>query len=195
MAHQPFILSQLVNVGLYGYGILSRLYADTNSTIFELLCYLQFHISCSIRFYNFSLWCIYFDSAVCLFEQTSSDVTVTTDSDDSRRGFTAAAILPLDQGLICVTADQQFLFYAPEEHPPGFVLSKRLVGYNEEILDMRFLGNEEKYLAVATNTEEVSFWIMSEQELFPFIDGLCIFCNGSLSLWNKFPLSQIASHY
>lgn len=100
----------------------------------------------------------YFDSAVCLFEQKSSDVTVTSDDDESKRGFTAAFMLPLNQGLLCVTADQEFLLYSPIDSPEGtfeFVLKKRLVGNNGEILDMKFLGDEEQFIAVATNTEQV----------------------------------------
>lgn len=95
------------------------------------------------------------NSAVCLFEQPSSDVTVSSDMD---RGFTSAVMLPLDQGLVCVTADQQFLFYSPVDHPRErcqLKLIRRLVGYNEEIVDMRFLGEEEQFLAVATNLEQV----------------------------------------
>ncbi|XP_058000308.1 protein TORMOZ EMBRYO DEFECTIVE-like [Hevea brasiliensis] len=98
------------------------------------------------------------ERAICLYEQKSSDVTVTSDADESKRGFIAATMLPLDQGLLCVTADQQFLYYIPVEHPEEkfkLVLSKRLIGYNEEILDMKFLGEEEKFLAVATNLEQI----------------------------------------
>lgn len=98
------------------------------------------------------------DSAVCLYEQKSSDVTVSSDMDESKRGFTTATLLPSDQGLLCVTADQQFLFYVPVDFPESkseLVLSKRLVGYNEEILDIKFLGDDEKYIAVATNLEQV----------------------------------------
>lgn len=94
-------------------------------------------------------------SAACLFEQKSSDITA---SSDMNRGFTSAVMLPVDQGLLCVTADQQFLFYAPVEQTEGMfklALSRRLIGYNEEIVDMRFLGEEEKLLAVATNLEQV----------------------------------------
>ncbi|XP_077234966.1 transducin family protein / WD-40 repeat family protein [Tasmannia lanceolata] len=98
------------------------------------------------------------DGAVCLYEQKSSDATVTSDKDDVRRGFTSAIILPLDQGLLCVTSDQQFLFYCPMQSVEGLFqlnLSKRLVGYNEEIVDLKFLGEEEQFLAVATNLEQV----------------------------------------
>ncbi|XVF56548.1 hypothetical protein PTKIN_Ptkin06aG0129800 [Pterospermum kingtungense] len=105
------------------------------------------------------------EGAVCLYEQKSSDVTVNTDEDeDSTRGFTSAVMLPLDQGLLCVTADQQFLFYSPEEHLEEnwyLKLSKRLVGFNDEIVDMKFLDEEEQYLAVATNLEQVRVYDLS----------------------------------
>ncbi|XP_065636315.1 protein TORMOZ EMBRYO DEFECTIVE [Quercus suber] len=113
------------------------------------------------------------ERAVCLFEQKSSDIT---DSSDMDRGFTSAVMLPFDQGLLCVTADQQFLFYSPVEHPEEMfklILSRRLVGYNEEIVDMKFLGEEEQFLAVATNLEQVNVLILTY---------LNIFCTGSLHL-------------
>ncbi|XP_058084922.1 protein TORMOZ EMBRYO DEFECTIVE [Magnolia sinica] len=98
------------------------------------------------------------EGAVCIYEQRYTDATVSSDEDDVRRGFTSAVILPSDQGLLCVTADQQFLFYCPAESLEGSFhlnLNKRLVGYNEEIVDLKFLGEEEQFLAVATNLEQV----------------------------------------
>lgn len=101
---------------------------------------------------------VYFCSSVCLYEQKSSDITVSSEDEDSKRGFTAATMLPCDRGLLCVTADQQFFIYSVVENveESELVLSKRLVGYNEEIADMKFLGYEEQFLAVATNLEEVT---------------------------------------
>ncbi|CAH8317225.1 unnamed protein product [Eruca vesicaria subsp. sativa] len=97
------------------------------------------------------------EGSVCLYEQKASDITVSSDDEESKRGFTAAAMLPSNRGLLCVTADQQFFIYSVVENveEPELVLSKRLVGYNEEIADMKFLGDEEQFLAVATNLEEV----------------------------------------
>ncbi|CAH8271321.1 unnamed protein product [Arabidopsis lyrata] len=97
------------------------------------------------------------EGSICLYEQKSSDITVSSDDEESKRGFTAAAMLSSDRGLLCVTADQQFFFYSVVENveESELVLSKRLVGYNEEIADMKFLGDEEQFLAVATNLEEV----------------------------------------
>ncbi|KAK8542849.1 hypothetical protein V6N12_015427 [Hibiscus sabdariffa] len=99
------------------------------------------------------------EGAVCLYEQKSSDV-----DEDSTRGFTSAVMLPMDQGLLCVTADQQFLFYSPAEHLEemwSLKLTKRLVGFNDEIVDMKFLDEEEQYLAVATNLEQVRVYDLS----------------------------------
>ncbi|KAH9784086.1 WD REPEATS REGION domain-containing protein [Citrus sinensis] len=110
------------------------------------------------------------DSA-CLYEQKSSDVTISFEMDDSKRGFTAATVLPSNQGLLCVTADQQLLLYTTVEVPEKkmeLILSKRLVGYNEEILDLKFLGEEEQYLAVATNIEQFNFKVLVPND-FEFI--------------------------
>ncbi|KAI4343751.1 hypothetical protein L6164_011061 [Bauhinia variegata] len=103
------------------------------------------------------------EGAVCLFEQKTSDVTVSSDEDGSQRGFTSAVMLPSNQGLLCVTADQQFLFYSLDysEETLQLVLTKRLVGYNEEIVDMKFLGDDEKLLAIATNLEQVRVYDLS----------------------------------
>lgn len=97
------------------------------------------------------------EGAACLFEQKTSDVAFSSDNDELKRGFTAATMLPSDQGLLCVTADQQFLFYSLLEECDDLDLNlyKRLIGNNEEIIDMKFLGEDEKFLAVATNLEQV----------------------------------------
>ncbi|KAL8159910.1 hypothetical protein V2J09_001447 [Rumex salicifolius] len=97
------------------------------------------------------------EGAVCLFEQKTSDVASSSDSDELKRGFSAATMLPSDQGFLCVTADQQFLFYSfmKESDDLDMSLNRRLVGNNEEIIDMKFLGDDEKFLAVATNLEQI----------------------------------------
>ncbi|KAI3710085.1 hypothetical protein L2E82_39859 [Cichorium intybus] len=80
--------------------------------------------------------------AVCLFQQSSSDVTVNKeDEEEAKRGFTSAMMLPSSQGLLCGTIDEEFLFYSPTKSPEGnfhLNLDKRLVGYNEEIVDMNW---------------------------------------------------------
>ncbi|KAH8480719.1 hypothetical protein H0E87_030823 [Populus deltoides] len=119
------------------------------------------------------------ERAVCLYEQKSSDVTVSSDTDDSPRGFTAAVILPLDQGLLCVTVDHQFLFYSLVVHLEEkfeLMLCKRLVGYNEEILDMR--------VPVVYNAVNSKFYF---EVLAPNVSqfALCRFKCISVRLWNS----------
>ena len=105
------------------------------------------------------------NSGLCLYEQQSSDTTLISD-DNSRRGFISAFILPQDQGLLCATSDQQFFFYnfnQTTKKEPHLMLYRRLVGYNEEIIDLKFVDDDEQLLAVATNLEEV-LW---EHLLYP----------------------------
>ncbi|CAJ1943861.1 unnamed protein product [Sphenostylis stenocarpa] len=111
--------------------------------------------------------------AGCIYEQKASDVTASIDEDSSRRGFTSAVMLPSDQGLLCVTADQQFLFYSLEctEQLLQLNLTKRLVGYNEEIVDMKFMGDDEKFLALATNLEQVRVYDVASMSCSYVLSG------------------------
>ncbi|RDX84550.1 Transducin beta-like protein 3, partial [Mucuna pruriens] len=112
-------------------------------------------------------------SAGCIFEQKTSDVIASIDEDGSRRGFTSAVMLASDQGLLCVTADQQFLFYSLEctEELLQLNLTKRLVGYNEEIVDMKFIGDDEKFLALATNLEQVRVYDLASMSCSYVLSG------------------------
>ncbi|XP_029130005.1 transducin beta-like protein 3 [Cajanus cajan] len=111
--------------------------------------------------------------AGCIFEQKSSDVTTSIDEDGSRRGFTSAVMLASDKGLLCVTADQQFLYYSLEctEELLQLNLTKRLVGYNEEIVDMKFIGDDENFLALATNLEQVRVYDLASMSCSYVLSG------------------------
>ncbi|KAL1539855.1 transducin beta-like protein 3 [Salvia divinorum] len=130
------------------------------------------------------------DGAVCLFEQKSSDLAVSSEKEEVKRGFTSAMMLPLGQGLLCATADQQFLIYDLDKTVDdglNLALRKRLIGYNEEIADMRFLGDEEQYLAVATSVEQIrvydlasmscSYILTGHTDVVPCIDT-CVSASG-----------------
>ncbi|KAI3940507.1 hypothetical protein MKW98_024914 [Papaver atlanticum] len=114
------------------------------------------------------------EGAICLFEQGSSDVAISSNKDELKRGFVAAVLMPSDQGLLCLTADQQFLFYSLEksdEEAFCLKLSRRLVGYNEEIVDMKFLGDDEQFLAVATNIEQVRVYDLASMSCSYVLTG------------------------
>ncbi|KAL6548021.1 isoform X1 [Orobanche hederae] len=59
------------------------------------------------------------DGAVLLFEQKSSDLAVSSKKEEVKRGFMSAMMLPLGQGLLCATVDQQFLIYSVDKQADG----------------------------------------------------------------------------
>lgn len=114
------------------------------------------------------------DGMVLLFEQKSSDLAVSSENEEVKRGFTSAMMLPLGQGLLCATADQQFLIYDLDKHADeslDLALRKRLIGYNEEIADMKFLGDEEQFLAVATTVEQVRVYDLASMSCSYVLTG------------------------
>ncbi|KAG5584233.1 hypothetical protein H5410_044667 [Solanum commersonii] len=113
------------------------------------------------------------DRALCLFEQKTSDITVSSDNEDSKRGFISALILPANQELLCVTADHQFFLYYPEEcvGSMNLFLRKRFAGYNEEIADMKFLGDDEQFLAAATTVEQVRVYDLKSKSCSYVLSG------------------------
>ena len=88
-----------------------------------------------------------------------SDATVSSNKDDLKGGFIAATWLPSQREIMCVTSDQRLLFYTSDTLESGekdLKLVKRLIGYNEEIIDLKFVGEGDRSLAVATNLEQVT---------------------------------------
>lgn len=55
--------------------------------------------------------------------------------------------------LYGVTSDQNILIYQLTD---GVRRVRQLVGYNDEIIDLAYLGEQESHLAVITNSEQVS---------------------------------------
>lgn len=118
-------------------------------------CHMMEHILWSIYSYcQTPGWC----SAACLYKQKVSDATVSSNKEDLKGGFIAASWLPSQREILCVTSDQRLLFYTSHTLESGekdLKLMKRLIGYNEEIIDLKFVGEGDHSLAVATNLEQV----------------------------------------
>ncbi|XP_030376525.1 transducin beta-like protein 3 [Scaptodrosophila lebanonensis] len=63
--------------------------------------------------------------------------------------------------LALVTTEQNILIYnvlTADEAVTGIEAFKQLIGYNDEILDMCFLGDNDRYLAVATNSKHFKLY-------------------------------------
>ncbi|KAJ2719525.1 U3 small nucleolar RNA-associated protein [Coemansia sp. Benny D115] len=84
------------------------------------------------------------DTGKQLFEQTKEL--------NAKHSFVSVLYLPQSQDLVTVTNDQNLLFYRTTQQLERV---RQIVGYNEEIIDMAFVGDEQKHLAVATNTEQL----------------------------------------
>ncbi|KAF9182509.1 U3 small nucleolar RNA-associated protein 13 [Haplosporangium sp. Z 767] len=65
------------------------------------------------------------------------------------------------QQLVSVTSDQNILFFDIEA---GLKRVKQIVGYNDEIIDVAYIGEEENHLAVAANSEQIRIFNLKEFE-------------------------------
>jgi len=54
--------------------------------------------------------------------------------------------------IVAVTSDQNILFY----NINNFNRTRQIIGYNDEIIGLTTLGENEEYLAVASNSEQVN---------------------------------------
>ncbi|KRF79783.1 transducin beta-like protein 3 isoform X2 [Drosophila virilis] len=66
----------------------------------------------------------------------------------------------IKQQLALITTEQNIIIYDvnTEKESAEVKLVKQLVGYNDEILDMCFLGDKDRYLAVATNSKHFKLY-------------------------------------
>ncbi|CAJ0854716.1 11188_t:CDS:10 [Entrophospora sp. SA101] len=62
------------------------------------------------------------------------------------------------KSLIAVTDDQNFLFYNLSKNLKRY---RQIIGNNDEILDLSFIGPDETHLAIATNTEQIGLFNMT----------------------------------
>lgn len=57
--------------------------------------------------------------------------------------------------LTAITSNQNILFY---QITSGLKRVKQIVGYNEEVIDLTYVGKDETHLAIATNTEQINLY-------------------------------------
>nr|CAB3266856.1 transducin beta-like protein 3 [Phallusia mammillata] len=66
-------------------------------------------------------------------------------------GYTYGKLMPCGQKIMAVTSDHNFNFISVDEHKTY----KHFVGYNDEVLDVKFLGEGDLFLIVATNSPKI----------------------------------------
>ncbi|XP_062840755.1 transducin beta-like protein 3 [Trichomycterus rosablanca] len=92
-------------------------------------------------------------SARCVFTQTLPNApgSRSEEEDGDPLSLLYCLFLPLSNRLATVTAEHNILLY----QLPSLSVQQQFVGYNDEILDVRFLGKENSHIVVATNSSQL----------------------------------------
>lgn len=80
---------------------------------------------------------------------------------NSKHTITDVIYAKASQRLAAVTNDQNILIYSIAE---SLRRIKQIVGYNDEIVDVRFIGEDDQHLAVATNSEQIRVFNVETQD-------------------------------
>ncbi|KAF9923420.1 U3 small nucleolar RNA-associated protein 13 [Linnemannia zychae] len=79
----------------------------------------------------------------------------------SKSGISDVLYNKISQQLISITSDQNILYFDVEN---DLKRVKQIVGYNDEIIDVAYIGEEESHLAVAANSEQIRVFNLKEFE-------------------------------
>uniref|UniRef100_UPI003AAFAA71 transducin beta-like protein 3 n=1 Tax=Centroberyx gerrardi TaxID=166262 RepID=UPI003AAFAA71 len=126
-------------------------------------------------------------TARCVYTQSlpsapSSVSEEGEEEDGDPRSLTYLLPLPASSRLATVTAEHNILLY----QLPGLTTQQQFVGYNDEVLDMKFLGKGDSHIVVATNSSQLKVFELltnSCQILYGHTDtvlSLDVFKKGSL---------------
>ncbi|XP_037333317.2 transducin beta-like protein 3 [Pungitius pungitius] len=91
-------------------------------------------------------------TARCVYAQTLHSTLTEEeeekDDDNDPRSLTYLLLLPASSRLATVTAEHNIVLY----QLPGLTTQQQFVGYNDEVLDVKFLGKGDSHIVVATNS-------------------------------------------
>lgn len=125
-------------------------------------------------------------SSKCLFTQAlpaaAPSMEAGAEDDQHPRSLTYCLPMPASGGLATVTAEHNILLY----RLPALTVQQQFVGYNDDILDVKFLGKEDSHIVVATNSSQLKVFDLATsscQILYGHTDtilSLDVFKKGSL---------------
>uniref|UniRef100_A0A672PKL4 U3 small nucleolar RNA-associated protein 13 C-terminal domain-containing protein n=1 Tax=Sinocyclocheilus grahami TaxID=75366 RepID=A0A672PKL4_SINGR len=92
-------------------------------------------------------------SARCVFTQTLPDAPAlnTEEGDLDPRSLMHLLPMPQSNRLATVTAEHNILIY----QMPALTVQQQFVGYNDDILDVKFLGKDDTHIVVSTNSSQL----------------------------------------
>ncbi|XP_071953471.1 transducin beta-like protein 3 [Antedon mediterranea] len=94
-----------------------------------------------------------------VYQQTTVATTIPVRGENGELTsvITCAELCPAIGQIMLVTYDHHILFYNVD----GGDLHKQFVGFNDEVLDVKFAGSDDSHLVVATNSEYVKVYDIS----------------------------------
>ncbi|XP_070581106.1 transducin beta-like protein 3 isoform X2 [Ptychodera flava] len=98
----------------------------------------------------------------CVYTQQNSIAVKCTGDDTSPDEQPSSNITQLQMcealdAITVVTFDHNIILYKAQ----NFQLIKQFVGYNDEVLDIKFMGEKQTHIAVATNSEQIRIFDLS----------------------------------
>ncbi|KAL3146439.1 hypothetical protein ABBQ32_003118 [Trebouxia sp. C0010 RCD-2024] len=105
-------------------------------------------------------------TAQCVYEHLGLGTT-------AGGNYTAVAMLPGHAGLMAATADCNLLFLQPKADGSALDLTKQLIGNNDEVTDMRFLGPPAAptHIAVSSNSETIRVFSLADMSCSASLAG------------------------
>jgi hypothetical protein len=92
-------------------------------------------------------------------QEVSADDTRNTIEGAAAAGnaLTFLQMLPSNKGVLSATADARVLVFDGSMSSDADVLSvsKQLIGTNDDVIDMKFAGEDQSLIAVVSNSEQV----------------------------------------
>ncbi|KAJ1731385.1 U3 small nucleolar RNA-associated protein [Coemansia biformis] len=86
---------------------------------------------------------------------SGKEIFAQTKELNAKHTFVDVVYLPQMQQLVAATSDQNLLFYSATDR---LERTRQIVGYNEEIISMAYVGAAHTHIAVATNTEQLRIY-------------------------------------
>uniref|UniRef100_A0A8C2IP39 Transducin (beta)-like 3 n=1 Tax=Cyprinus carpio TaxID=7962 RepID=A0A8C2IP39_CYPCA len=126
-------------------------------------------------------------SARCVFTQVLPDAPALKieEGDLDPRSLMHLLPMPRSNRLATVTAEHNILIY----QMPALTVQQQFVGYNDDVLDVKFLGKDDKHIVVATNSSQLKVFELATnscQILYGHTDSECTALptlDNSLRLW------------
>ncbi|RWS08046.1 transducin beta-like protein 3 [Dinothrombium tinctorium] len=89
-----------------------------------------------------------------VYEQENSILSVDDNEDQQSQLITQLVYSAKSEEIAVVSFENNILFYKLAD----FTLIRQFVGYNDEVLDVKFLGEEENFVVVATNSKHIKIF-------------------------------------